>query len=274
MGAGIYRWVGLEEGPQVKLAALARRLPAGSAFSGWTAAWLHGLDARLRDPIEVTVPEPIGSSRRAGASIRRSALAAAEIVLRSGLPTTSALRTVVDLGSRDPLCEGVVAADLALHATLVTVTQLREYVAEHRGGKGMGQLRRVIDLAEPKAESAMETRLRMILLLAGLPRPEVQVPLHDDEGRFLGRPDLLYRAERLAIEYDGENHRHRLVDDNRRQNRLLSAGLMMLRFTFADVYETPNAIATQVRLWLGSRHSGTNGRLRRTRPRHSGTNGD
>src|SRR5579859_6912396 len=124
MGAGIYRWAGLEESPRVKLAALARRLPAGAAFSGWTAAWLHGLDARPRDPVELTVPEPIGSSRRAGASVRRNALAAAEIVLRSGLPTTSALRTVVDLGARDPLTEGVVAVDLGLHAGLVTVTQL------------------------------------------------------------------------------------------------------------------------------------------------------
>jgi very-short-patch-repair endonuclease len=263
LGAGLYRWVGLEESPQLKLAALARRLPAGAAFSGWTAAWLHGLDARPCDPIEVTIPEPVGSNRRAGASIRRNALAAAEIVLRSGLPTTSALRTVVDLGARDPLTEGVVAADLALHAGLVTVTRLREYVAEHPGGKGMARLRRVIDLAEPKAESAMETRLRLLLVLAGLPRPELQVSIHDDRGRFLGRPDLFYRAESLAIEYDGENHRHRLVDDNRRQNRLVSAGLMMLRFTAADVYETPNAVAMQVRLWLGSRHSGTNDRLRR-----------
>jgi len=262
MGAGIYRWVGLEESRQVKLAALVRRLPAGAAFSGWTAAWLHGLDPRPRDPIEVTVPEPIGSSRRAGASIRRNALAATEIVLRSGLPTTSALRTVVDLGARDPITEAVVAADLALHAGVVTVTQLREYVAEHRGGKGIAQLRRVIDLAEPKAESAMETRLRMLLVLAGLPRPEAQVSIEDDRGRVLGRPDLLYRAERLAIEYDGENHHHRLVDDNHRQNRLLSSGLMMLRFTAADVYETPNAVAMQVRLWLGSRHSGTNRRIR------------
>jgi very-short-patch-repair endonuclease len=273
LGAGLYRWVGLEDSPHVKLTAVARRLPAGAAFSGWTATWLHGLDVRPCDPIEVTIPEPIGSNRLAGAWVRRNALAAAEIVLRSGLPTTSALRTVVDLGARDPLTEGVVAVDLALHAGLVTVTQLREYVAEHPGGKGMGQLRRVIDLAEPKAESAMETRLRMILLLAGLPRPEAQVSIHDDRGRFLGRPDLLYRAERLAIEYDGENHRHRLVDDNRRQNRLVSSGLMMLRFTASDVYETPSAIAMQVRLWLGSRHSGTNGRLRRTRSPNSGTNG-
>ncbi len=93
----------------------------------------------------------------------------------------------------------------------------------------------------------METRLRMLLVLAGLPQPEVQLSVRDDEGRFLGRPDLLYRRQRLAIEYDGGNHRDRLVDDNRRQNRLIGAGFRILRFTAADVYGTPESVAMQVR---------------------------
>jgi very-short-patch-repair endonuclease len=189
----------------------------------------------------------IGSGRRAGAFVRRAALAGEEIVLRHGLPTTSALRTVVDLGGRNPLTEGVVAADLFLHAGLLTIAELWTYVAEHPGAKGIARLRRAVDLAEAKAESAMETRLRMVLVLAGLPRPEVQVSIHDDQGRFLGRPDLFYRNQRLAIEYDGGNHRDRLVDDNRRQNGLVGAGLRLLRFTAADVYRTPYAVAMQVR---------------------------
>jgi len=167
-------------------------------------------------------------------------------VQRRALPTTSALRTVVDLGRRKPIAEGVVAVDLFLHARLVSIAQLRAYVAVHPRAKGVARLRRVVELAEPKAESAMETRLRMLLVLAGLPQPEVQLSVRDDEGRFLGRPDLLYRRQRLAIEYGG-NHRDRLVDDNRRQNRLIGAGFRMLRFTAADVYGTPESVAMQVR---------------------------
>ncbi len=214
---------------------------------------LHGLDVAPCDPIEVTIPEPSGGGRRAGASVRRAALAAEEIVLRRGVPTTSALRTVVDLGGANPLAEGVVAADLFLHSRLVTIDELRSYIAQHPGVKGIVRLRRVVDLAEPKAESAMETRLRMLLVLAGLPRPEVQVSIHDQRGRFLGRPDLLYRLERLAIEYDGANHRNRLVDDNRRQNGLIGAGFRLLRFTAADVYGTPEIVAMQVRQSLALR---------------------
>jgi very-short-patch-repair endonuclease len=136
---------------------------------------------------------------------------------------------------------------LLLHARLVTIAELRAYIARHARIKGVARLRRVVEMAEPKAESAMETRLRMLLILARLPRPEVQVSIHDDHGRFLGRPDLLYRSKRLAIEYDGGNHRDRLVDDNRRQNRLVGAGYRLLRFTAADVYGTPDSVAMQVR---------------------------
>jgi len=270
LGSGLYRWVGLKESPQLVLTAVARRLPTGAAFSGCTAAWLHGLDVAPCDPIEVTIPEPIGSGRRAGASVRRAALAGDEIVLRRGLPTTSALRTVVDLGGRDALTEGVVAADLFLHAGLVTIVELRTHVAEHPRAKGIARLRRVVDLADSKAESAMETRLRMLLVLAGLPRPEVQVSIHDDQGRFLGRPDMLYRLQRLAVEYDGGSHRDRLVDDNRRQNSLVGAGFRLVRFTAADVYGAADTVAMQVRHGLaaitgnstqGHSHSGTDGRV-------------
>src|SRR6266851_5505176 len=130
---------------------------------------------------------------------------------------------------------------------LVTVAELRDHVANHPGAAGIARLRRVADLSEPKAESAMETRLRLLLVIAGLPRPEAQVSIRDDQGRFLGRPDLLYRIERLAIEYDGGNHRHRLADDNRRQNGLIGAGVRVLRFTAADVYGAPDAVVNQVR---------------------------
>lgn len=208
-------------------------------------------DSVLGDPVEVTIPKPIGSRRLAGASVSRAALGAEEIVPRRGVPTTSALRSVVDLGKRNPkrnpLTEGVVAADLFLHARLVSIARLHAYIAEHPSAKGISRLRSVVDLAEPKAESAMETRLRMLLVLGGLPRPEVQGSIHDDQGHLLGRPDLLYRLQRLAIEYDGGNHRDRLVDDNRRQNRLIDGGFRLLRFTAVDVYETPHSVVMQVR---------------------------
>jgi very-short-patch-repair endonuclease len=57
----------------------------------------------------------------------------------------------------------------------------------------------------------------------------------------------------LAIEYDGGNHRDRLVDDNRRQNDLVGAGFRLLRFTAPDVYGTPDLVVMQVRAQMVGR---------------------
>ena len=93
----------------------------------------------------------------------------------------------------------------------------------------------------------MESRLRLLLVQGGLPRPEAQVELHDARGRFVGRPDLFYRAEQLGLEYDGENHRDRLVSDNRRQNALQALGVRLLRYTGADLRERPAVVVGEVR---------------------------
>ena len=96
----------------------------------------------------------------------------------------------------------------------------------------------------------MERRLRWVLVQAGLPRPEVQTDLHDAEGRFVGRADLYYPRARLVIEYDGGNHRERLVADDRRQNLLINAGFRVLRFTAVDVHQRADVVVAQVRAAL------------------------
>ena len=96
----------------------------------------------------------------------------------------------------------------------------------------------------------MESVLRMILIGGRLPRPRVQARLTDVTGRFIARADLFYDKERVVIEYDGSNHRERLVEDNRRQNRLQRAGYVMLRYTAPDVYDNPDGIVSEVRAQL------------------------
>ncbi len=98
----------------------------------------------------------------------------------------------------------------------------------------------------------MESRLRMVLLLAGLPRPKAQVPIYDRWGRFASRPDLYYEEERLGVEYDGAGYRAAMAEDNRRQNRLLNAGIRLLRFTAGDVLNQPQLVVGQVRSALDS----------------------
>jgi very-short-patch-repair endonuclease len=101
----------------------------------------------------------------------------------------------------------------------------------------------------------METRLRLLLVLAGLPHPRGQVSLRDDCGLFLARPDLYYPDARLVIEYDGATHRESLAADNRRQNRLMDAGYRILRFSAGDVLDAPATVVSMVRRALQTRQA-------------------
>lgn len=93
----------------------------------------------------------------------------------------------------------------------------------------------------------------MVLVLARLPRPTAQFEIRDRWLRFVARLDLYYPEQKLGIEYDGATHRDTLAEDNRRQNRILEAGVRLLRFTAADIYESPEVVVGQVKAALSTR---------------------
>jgi hypothetical protein len=252
VGPGTYLSKGVNETPMMRIEAANRRLPPQGAFSGFTAAWLHGLDVPPCDPIEITVPNQGGVSTRAGMAVRRCAVEKKDIVKARGLRATSIARTLRDLSIRLTLTESVVVTDMALHARLISPQALITSVEVSTGLQGIRTLREAIEHAEPASESPMETRLRMLLVLAGLPRPEAQVSVRDRLHRFVGRPDLYYRDQRLGLEYDGGTHRETLPEDNRRQNRLLDAGVRLLRFTAGDIFNTPDLVVSLVRTALAA----------------------
>jgi len=252
LGAGFYAWNEIADDEMVKLDSVSRRLPPNAAFSGRTAAWLHGLDVRPCSPIEITLPAASSLSRVAGVIVRRSDTLMSEVSTKRGLRLTSRTRTFADLGRREPLVEAVAVLDMATHRRLVTVADLRRWTDTHIGFRGVRRLRESLELVEPATESPMETRLRLVLVQAGLPAPRVQVPLRDGNGFFVGRPDLYYPLHRLAIEYDGSSHRESLAADNRRQNRLIDAGYRLLRFSASDVLSAPESVVALVRRSLST----------------------
>lgn len=241
ISTGFYVLASLASEPMSLLLAVRRRLPAAAAFAGRSAGWLHGLDLPPCDPVEVIVPRATGVASRAGIRVHRSlTLDGRDVVVRQGLRTTSIQRTLRDLAGRMNLTEVVVLVDAAVRRRLITLEELA----------AMPRLERAVALADPAAESPMETRLRVMLVLNRLPRPQVQVALHGPTGEFVGRVDLYYPSRRLAIEYDGGHHRDRLIEDTRRQNAILRAGYGLLRFTAPDVLRTPDATVAQVRAAL------------------------
>jgi very-short-patch-repair endonuclease len=225
--------------PMSLVSAWKRSLPADAVFAGRTAAWLHGLDLEAVNPVEVAVPARSELRSRQGVAVWRCDIDSSEICAVRGMHVTTLARTLLDLCARRPAIEALIAVDMA-------VRKRGNLNLNFNRRPGAARLRRLAHLAAP-AESPMETRLRWLLIAGRLPAPEVQADLHDSSGRFIARVDLLYRAARLVIEFDGGNHRERLVSDDRRQNLLMSAGFRLLRFTSADVYQRPGVVAAQVR---------------------------
>jgi len=158
------------------------RLPPAATFSGRTAAWLHGIDVEPCDPIEVTIPKESGAAARAGLIVRRAALPKSDVVIVRRLRATSINRTLRDLCGRLSLTEAVVVMDAALHQRIADLTKLTTYAAATSRRIGAINLRRAVTLAEPLSESPMESRLRMLLVLSGLPRPEAQASVVDRRG--------------------------------------------------------------------------------------------
>src|SRR5262249_53617113 len=144
-----------------------------------TAAWLHGLETEPCDPIDVTIETNSSIARRSGIRIRRSSLDLRDVTSRQRFRVTSIERTLADLSIDYELAEVVVLADAATHRRMTTTGGLAAYAARSASRVGVSTFRRVIDLTEPKTESQMETRLRMVIVLAGLQRPQVQVAIYD-----------------------------------------------------------------------------------------------
>jgi very-short-patch-repair endonuclease len=251
LGSELYSWAGTPHDAWLLLDAWRRVLPPEAAFAGATAAWMFGLDLEPTKPVEVVVPLSSGLRSRFGLSVQRCEVPAAEVISIRCLRATALPRTLARLCLLRSPVEALVAIDMALHRKLTNTAALARY-----GRPGTARMRSLSLLAAP-AESPMETRLRWLLIQAGLPRPEVQTNLRVGALRF--RADLYYPSARLILEYDGGNHRDRLVEDDRRQNLLLNAGYGLLRFTAADIYGKPDVTVAQVRAALEPKqaHSGS-----------------
>jgi hypothetical protein len=246
LGAELYCLAELGNDPWLLLSAWHRLLPANAVFAGATAAWLFGLDLEPTDPVEIVVPPGSAVRSRIGLNVRRCELPMSEVVSIRGLRATALPLTLAGLCLQRPAVEALVAIDMAVHTGLTDAAALVRYAEAAKGRPGAGKLRSLAMFAAP-AESPMETRLRWLLIKAGLPRPDVQTNLHDGKGRFIGRADLYYPTAKLVLEYDGGNHRERQVEDDRRQNLLINAGFRLLRFTATDVHNRADVIETQVR---------------------------
>ena len=106
----------------------------------------------------------------------------------------------------------------------------------------------------------METRLRMLFVLAGVPEPEINTLIRDGDGEPIRRYDLSWPAARTGAEYDGRQHVERTEnweDDLVRREESDNDGWRMLVFVSRDIYQTPDQ--TIDRIWRVLRARGLPG---------------
>jgi hypothetical protein len=211
--------------------------------------------------LHVTVPvrDPrIVGPRLAGIVTHVSKLETEETQSRAdGLRTTTPTRTWLDRAATSDLIELVVVADAILRRALVTDHELQRAVRRWAGRPGAALSRRAVALTEPATDSPMETRLRLLLVLAGLPRPvaNCDVVAH---GAWIARPDLSYPELKIAIEYDGDHHRvsrRQWQNDIGRRRVLEEEGWLVLVFTADDVLRRGHDTVRRVRSALTQRRA-------------------
>lgn len=129
----------------------------------------------------------------------------AQVVHHNKLRVSSPAQTFLDMAKSLGLVELVVLGDSLVHRELVTPEQLQLAAARWRGHRAV-LARRAASLVRAGVDSPMETRLRLLLVLAGLPEPEIAHEIIRPDGRRRIRLDLSYPGLRLAIEYDGRHH--------------------------------------------------------------------
>ncbi|MBJ7341706.1 hypothetical protein [Mycolicibacterium sp.] len=160
--------------------------------------------------VDVDVPvELIWANNRAAAGVvtRRDTLLDGETTERGGLPLTVAERTAFDLARRGSIGNAVARLDALARATHFTLADVLALSQRHPHVRGLRRIDRVLDLVDAGAESPQETWLRLLLIRAGYPRPQTQIPLPGPDGHPVYRLDMGWEDELIAVEYDGDDHR-------------------------------------------------------------------
>ena len=245
---GVWAHVDLEDNRENRLAAARLVIPRHGVLCLVTAAWGYGADVRREDDFDVHVGFPEGKRIRnqPGLVVSQETLKPSDIWTIDGVAVTSPVRTAYDCLRLLRRWDRLVVADALTHLGVTSVDELRAYFATQRRMRNLRIAERLLDDIEPKSESPMETRLRLVLTEAGLPRPEAQWEIKNAAGTVQWRLDLAYPAEKVAVEYDGAWHWKQRREDDRRRAALRALGWDPHVFDADDVYGSPERIVHEV----------------------------
>ncbi|GAA3516552.1 hypothetical protein GCM10022234_09710 [Aeromicrobium panaciterrae] len=152
------------------------------------------------------------------------------------------------------MIDAIKVGDWLLHRRHMTVLEVAELIRHQRWRPGAAQARQVLQHLDGGARSIKESEVRALFVFAGLPSPEVNADIFESDER-LGCVDLLYRAWRLAVEYEGRQHAESSEQfriDIARYARFREAGVEYVQVT-NEMLGQPRALATLIHRKLRER---------------------
>ena len=237
---GVYVAPEIEVTPFVRtLAALATH--PKTAFASHTSA-AHVFQIPVPDIPDVHVSVFDAKDRRARPGIVPHVVGPqTTVVSHHGVRVANLFTTFVQLASMLDLVDLVVAGDAMVRAFHVRPAQLVNACAES-DDPNAGLATRAARLVREGVDSPMETRLRLLIVLSGLPEPQVNFKIRDADGEVLRRLDLSYPEQRLIVEYDGRQHAEAVAQwesDLDRREGFDDSGWKILVVTAKGIYKEP-----------------------------------
>jgi hypothetical protein len=159
-----------------------------------------------------------------------------EIEVVDGICVTTPARTAVDIACRYPVDSAVAKIDALARATKLKMADVEILADRYAGRRGIRRARVALDLVDAGAESPRETWLRLLLIRAGFPRPQTQIPVYNEYGVLVAVLDLGWEDIKVAADYDGDHHRTRVRfnKDVRRHEEVTELGWIDVRVTSQD----------------------------------------
>jgi hypothetical protein len=219
--------------------------------AGFSAAALHGSKwVDERRPVELIHDN---HHRAAGIQLHRDVVEADEIEMIGGVVVTSPIRTALDLGCWYPKMTAVAGIDALAGASEIKAADVELLARRYSGRRGIARARRAIELFDAGAQSPKESWLRVVLIEAGLPRPQTQIAVRDEFGSAVAYLDMGWENVKVAVEYDGEQHRtdrRQYAWDVRRLEMLERRGWIVVRVLARD---RPAEVVNRARAALARR---------------------
>lgn len=206
---GLYLHREAVDSMELRLAALSLVVPADCFIADHTAAWLHAGDVALPPNAHLSLPVPsifrhtdCGRLRNGLTRSGERTVSPDDLMEMGGLLVTTPLRTAWDLGRLQRPDLALAGMDQMLALGVFSHAELVHGVRRFARQRGVVQLRRLAPKADGRSESFGESALRLRWDDAGLPRPELQVPVWS-EGTVLFRIDIGLEEDHFGAEYDG-----------------------------------------------------------------------